>query len=258
LVVVLVQTCNVNGVQNHTKYLTREQVQQLKNLFDNVYKKLDNCKNREEANEIFKDIVLSINDLDLLPEDMTVEQAQKLVTGGEQNPKVMKLLERWYNNHKTSLDDNENVLCFMAGTTNETFFCGPVFSLLNSLSHRLLLSFLFLIGFLYPLNVLPFAFWNIFPLNLGYEVGIGSVFRWAYNSYYPAYGQVHTIGLNGYKSWNDSFWGNLSIAPIEFERDYLPGVFGFTGLDFVLDDEFTHFYFGFALNVKIDYNQPEF
>ena len=82
LVKVVVQTCNVHCGQNYTKYLTQEQVQQLKNLFGIIYKKLDDNANPGDANEIFREGVVSIDELGLLPNDMTVEDAFKFILSG--------------------------------------------------------------------------------------------------------------------------------------------------------------------------------
>ena len=167
LVKVVVETCNVGGGQNYTVYLTKQQVQEVENLFDTINVDLNNAKTREEVVEIFNDAVISIGEYGLLPENTSVEEAQKLVTGGDQNPRVVKQLDRLYNKSKGKLDNNSNALCLIAGNTTKTCFCNPVTRVI-----LVLLSLLFIFDITLYLSAFKKLKLPEMPHSIGHGLGI--------------------------------------------------------------------------------------
>jgi len=254
LVKVVVETCNVGGGQNYTVYLTKQQVQEVENLFDTINVDLNNAKTREEVVEIFNDAVISIGEYGLLPENTSVEEAQKLVTGGDQNPRVVKQLDRLYNKSKGKLDNNSNALCLIAGNTTKTCFCNPVTRVI-----LVLLSLLFIFDItLYLSAFLIFGsiFWNMNPLSLGYTIGLGEYYLPGPTDpiITPADGWIYTYGLNRFKTWEGPLFGNLNLIETGYMfSSYYTGVLGFTGINIAVPDFIpsVHFYLGFALLAKI-------
>jgi hypothetical protein len=70
--------------------------------------------------------------------------------------------------------------------------------------------------------------------------------KWPYLNYYPATGWIYTMGLNGVKTWNNSFGAGI-INPFF----WCLGATGFTGLSLLLPNH-ERFYLGLALFVDID------
>ena len=126
LIEITVEICKLNGVHENTVMLTSEQTEELENLINNFEIELDDTDSIDETEAIFKDTIVSLNELKLLPNSIVIEDAQHLVTGKEQNPIIVKILERYYSNNKKSLDNNENTLCLIAGFTSHTYFLGPI------------------------------------------------------------------------------------------------------------------------------------
>jgi hypothetical protein len=251
LVEITVEICEVGKAYNHSVMLTQEKAKELENLINNFEIELDGADSIAETEIIFKDTVVSLNELGLLPECMSVQEAQRLVTGEEQNPRVVKLIERYYSKNQKSLDNDKNILCLISGHTNVTFFLGPTGSIL-------MLLFMFLPepfrSFILPIFTVygPF-FWNFNPLPFGYIIGLGA------DGYYPANGMVNTIGLSGIKKWGGSFYGHLPLPQfISLLCSCYPGVLGFTGIR-IPSAPFpikSTFYFGTALWVKIGVELP--
>jgi hypothetical protein len=94
----------------------------------------------------------------------------------------------------------------------------------------------------------------LFPLNLGGLMTFGRAEQQTQPpyemEYYPADGWVHTDGLNGVKTWNGSFYGNIYSILIIPLHVYYGGVTGFTGI------KINNFFQGSALWVKIGPTRP--
>ena len=270
LVEITVEIYEVNRVQKYTLMVTQEQAEGLENLINNFEIKLDGADSIDETEAIFKDTVVSLNDLGLLSNSMSVEEAQRLVTGEEQNPRIVKLFENYYSKNQKGLFNNDNILCLIAGETINTVFVGP-FTLLFGLLFGLhgALSFVrhykFLIWFRNNIpniwnwwvenfgeiheKLLFFRtfFWiaigvglNFLPLKIGAYIHYGWFkFYWfpPYNTVedIPAEGWVNTFGLFGKKGWSGDFYGE---------------VLGFTGIK-ITNELLDHFYLGAALRLNI-------
>jgi hypothetical protein len=103
LVEIKVEFYETDRTYNHTVLLTHEQTEELKNLINDYEIKLENTDNKIETEAIYKNIVVSLNEYGLLPEDMSIEKAQRLVTGKEHNPVVVKLFEGLYKRNQKSI-----------------------------------------------------------------------------------------------------------------------------------------------------------
>ncbi len=133
LVEITTEVCGLNGGK-HTVKLTREKSEEVDALFDSIKSRLDKVETREEAEEIFNEAVIELDKYGLLG-GLSVEQAQRLVTGGYQDSRVMKISERIFSRLQKN---NSNYLCLIAGATNGTnfdsqleLFCGRISVLLS-------------------------------------------------------------------------------------------------------------------------------
>ena len=267
LVEITVQFYEVDRTFNHTVLLTQEKVEELDIMINNFKSQLDSTDNPIETETIYKNAVASFDELGLLPDDMSVEYVQQLVIGKEQNPRIMRLLESYYNKNQKSIDNKTNFLCLISGESINTLLLGP-FPLLFGL--RGILSFVVYIEFLrwlkdnnpdiwswwlstfgrfdFGLFFLRMLLWiafaevlNFFPLKIGAFIRYG----WfkiddpeAGPESIPAEGWVNTYGLSGTKNWSGGFYGNA---------------FGFTGIK-ITRDFLKHYYLGAVLKINMNGN----
>ena len=80
LVEVTSKVYGIKGLGNTIVQLTREQYQNFEQYLVEFRARLNETTTREEAVPIFNDAVIELNKYGLLPEGMTVTQAQRLVS----------------------------------------------------------------------------------------------------------------------------------------------------------------------------------
>jgi len=228
--------------RKHTIQLTQQEADEVEQLFVDIEQKLSEAETREEAEIIFKETVVELDRFGLLG-GMSVEQAQSLVTGKEHNPVVVKLFEIFYKRNHEKIGNNTNILCLIAGITDYTWFIGPIMWSFLILLFKINSEVLYFI--LLSLFLSYSIFLTIFPMAFGYNIYVGN------DDTHPAYGWLSTIGLNGKKSWNGPFIGNITrLKLIEWLEGL--GVVGFTGIKIYFQPGQIGFYFGSALWVKIE------
>jgi hypothetical protein len=275
---ITVQFYETDRTYNHTVMLTKEQAEELDNLITDFEIKLNNAYNKIESEAIYKDTVVSLNDYGILPEEMSVERAQRLVTGKEHNPRVVKLFERWYKRNHEKMGDNENILCLIAGNNIDGFdsLIGRRViiiskSLRNSLMmtlHNLSQKYPKLRDFIYKIVGLidSLCFKFIQPFKVGFELFFGekSIKRGVTN-YFPCSGEIITLGLNGITHYKGDFYGQLPLLPVLmihsniFIEYYYSGAVGYTGISLRLRDpeQFPYYFLlGSALWFKIGEEHP--
>jgi hypothetical protein len=76
--------------KKHTVSLTQQEADEVKQLFDEIEQRLSEIETRAEAEEIFKEAVIELDRYGFIGE-LSVEQAQRLVTGEYQNIKIQIL-----------------------------------------------------------------------------------------------------------------------------------------------------------------------
>ncbi len=263
LVEITVEICEVDKTYNHTVMLTQQQVVELENLIKNFKIELDAADSIDEAEVIFKNTVVSLNKLGLIPEEMSVDYAQGLVTGKKQNLRFFKAFKGWYNRKKVTLGENENRFCLISGDTINTIFAGSVPILIlfrcllivfrNNMFFRWLSRFPKFWDWLstnYGVLLDKFfssriGFWlllvagiNFLPIKFGALMHYGwfRINDWGGIESIPAEGWVNTIGSSRDKSWSGSFNGYI---------------IGFTGIK-IIRSFLDFFYLGAALKVHIE------
>ena len=265
LVEITVQIYEVDKAYNQTVMLTKEQAEELENLINNFEIELKNADDLGETETIFKDTIVSLDELGLLPEGMSVEEAQQLVTGEEQNPRVIRILDRWFSKNQKSLSSYDNILCLISGESINTVFIGPIPLLFGLHCISLYVKYFRFLEWLQDNNPELWSWWSENFSKLGIDLLFLRVFFWIYLGaglnflplkiggfiYYgwykfiedvgiwpiPAEGWVGTTGLSGKKHLS----GNL--------EGY---VIGFTGIK-IIRDFLDFYYLGAALRVKIKY-----
>jgi hypothetical protein len=222
--------------------LTKEQLKELKNSISNIENQLNSTDNQIEKEKIYNDAIETFNSFGLLPDDVSINHAQKLVTGKVQNPKIVKSIEKWYSKHKGTTESDENFLCSITGNLDLAFFMGPLGQRILKIgdkivdmvdNHYYLAIFLDLLFAPFYLLYIPIAiFWIGFPYCVGCEVGIGFIQATPMgNEKSPSRGYINTDGLNGSKNWDGRLWGKIPRSKIiNFYFISYPGVLGFTGV----------------------------
>ena len=260
---IVIQFYELDKTYIHKVMLTQEQLIELENIIYDFKNQLRLVDDTADTGTIYKNVIVSFEELGLLPDDISIEYAQRIVTGKEQNIMIMKALEKLYNNKQKVLDENENLFCFISGETTNTFFTGIVpFSIhLHCIlfSSRYFRFYFLLKDYNYELwewwesifdelciNLVTFRMiiWyitagilNLFPFKIGTYIHYGG-----YGGYYrapqeiPAEGWINTNGLLGNKNWSGSFYGN---------------VIGFTGIK-IIKGFFDRYYIGSALRIRIE------
>ena len=262
LVEITTEVYGIDGVKPHTVSLSKEDVKEVEALFDSIREQLNATETREEAEQIFNEAVVELDKYGLLG-GLSVEQAQRLVTGGYLNPRVVKVLEKMSNRCQGIF--NSNFLCLIAGNTSETMIIGPstifctLINLFLALSNYGIYLFLKSLGldlykfFSFIEDLISYFFDGLPHAELGGFIRFGGCYYDPYNGfhYWPAKGWVWTRGLLGIKEWKDKFYGRLYHTLI--------GASGFTGIRIgmaLFPLWFPTYYLGFALRVKLSKNPP--
>ena len=215
------------GDIEHNVLLSSKQVEELENLIDITKERLDKAQGIEQTYQIFDETVVSLNKLGMLPDDMSVEEAQWMVKGINRFKNIYNVLGVLSSSKLEIFDDETNLFCLIAGETDNT--------------HFFLLWYLILDVFFGNVANILKNFWFKLPVVFGKRVALG---YHIFEVCVPSRGWIFTLGLNGIKKWNGRFYGILDIIGID-----LIGIHGLTGIKIFSHREY--FYLGFALEVKI-------
>ena len=267
MVEITTEVCGLNG-EKQTVKLTNEQVEEVEVLFDSIREQLNATETREEAEEIFRKAVVELDRYGLLG-GLSVEQTQRLVTGGYQNPRMMNIMENMINSGQE--DNTSNVCCLVAGRTDNTLFVSPRMRFFYPILDH------WVFGGSYPLMELILEFANdqvkfmalmIFTLLRAMQVQWVEYVLLLYQENplprrclmylgndlsedIPASGWINTYGINGKVGWEGDFYGTLPWGCFLIYK-WCPAVDGFRGFQLYTDKfQEEHFYLGSARWVKI-------
>jgi hypothetical protein len=186
LVEVTTQACGIKGFGNTTVKLTRQQAIEIDQLFESINSKMNNATSREDSVRIYHDAIIELNNYGLLPQGMTIEHAQRLVIGGNQNHN-----QRLLNRQQEIFPAFVNIFCLLFGSATEepnphpgvpvillpigplSVIGLPLVILLSLLGAEILVDVLVgLVGIMTLVN--PFKFMN-FVIIFGYDTDFYSL-----------------------------------------------------------------------------------
>lgn len=243
--------------KKHKITLTNQQINEIESHINEFKLALSIIETKAEAELLFKEIIFKLDKYGLFG-NTNINTLQKLATIDYDFLK-QKLPQQSYNKLNS---ENDNSNCLVAGQTTNTFFMGLPGVYIIFFIYLLVMTFSFLgmsIAILYSLlfiiknKIFPFSFMNVVGLGYLSEFNL---------EFIPSTGWIKSIGLNGTKDWNGTFYGNFNFSNIEivlflfwFMFIYSPGIFGFTGIKVSYLGK--HFFIGTALNVQLEYCEPE-
>jgi len=248
--------------KKHTVQLTQQEADEVDQLFDNIEQRISKVETRAEAEVIFKEAVVDLDNYELLG-GLSVRQAQNLVTGKYQKLPIYQ--EQAYISNENDYY-NSNCLMIGDGKSDEMWYSlGMIYSIIAS-PLLALLDYIFdnmddiptplefILGSLIEGIYFSIIFISLLkPLHLFCNIGFGKEVRDPFGGssrYYPAVGKITSIGLKGLKTYEGEFYGNLG-GRINFAlTNYYIGAKGFTGIK--LGDR----YFGYAVEVGLDREHP--
>jgi len=243
------EICGLPGMKPQTVQLTTEDAEAVDRLFEEIKSKLDNVESREEAVEIFNEAIVELNEYGLLG-GLSIEQAQKLVTGKYHNERIVNILELLFARSNKIIDDNENVLCLIAGISTSTCMSSAlelnwwrVLVLINTFLDDIDEDLRMAIGIIWLAILLPIMVFDL----------VRPLYLWGHLLINQGFGFVFTIGLNGVKKWHGTLEGKYGSFGLYYDNAW--AVKGFTGLEILLymEDFDICFYLGSAFKVGIVY-----
>jgi hypothetical protein len=159
------QACGIRGYENTTVKLTRQQYRDLEQYLVEFRARLNQTTTREQMIPLYKEAVVELNKYGLLPKGMSVEQAQRLVVGENQQNWIHRLSN---NKQMKSLFPNYiNVLCllcalFIPGENPDCFtfssfllLIAPLLDLFPTFG-LFLGAFLLILGLVSPIKIMHF------------------------------------------------------------------------------------------------------
>jgi hypothetical protein len=236
LVEVTTQACGIQGYEDTTVKLTKEQYQNLEEYLVDFRARLNQTTTREEAIPIFKDAVVELNKYGLLPRGMSVERAQRLVISRCFSQRSDEFYKSVFGGNQNS--ENFNEYCTVSGKVTRTRSYGafyPIRLLLSVLGNRIGDFWMVRWAFSEILLDLRSIY---FPWYLFSEFSIGEGY-WYYQGqhyeYYPSVGWISSTGTNGFINYTGELYGQireiptLNLGPVGKEI-YYSGIYGFAGL----------------------------
>jgi len=278
-------TVNIYGlgyIEEKTVSVSEEEINEIKSYINEIKFKLEKAETREEVTKIFEDSIMTLNNFNLLSKDLSIENIHKSIFGEDTKNAKNFLIDNIFDGYPT--DINENYFCLTAGETTNTVSYGPVWRSSIRLWQSLGNIFISLYdrldagGFYYIANLVEKLFGiplllslfliilsspisNLNPIPIGGNLCLGKhqASFFGADRYYPAEGWIYTIGLNGIKEWNGSFYGQLPLVCGPwflrlFGSDFYPGLYCFTGIK--LGFLGNYFYFGTTLGARIGPEPP--
>jgi hypothetical protein len=263
LVEVTAQACGIQGFENTTVKLTREQYQNLEEYLVEFRARLNQTTTREEAFPIFKDAVVELDTYGLLPKGMSIERAQRLITTFGKSINLLNRIPSSQHLFKCA-----NLFCLIAGKADISLVANSLLT-----GFEILLILLVNLPDLYPtdfimafliIQTLFIIYKNTPPNRIGTIFNILSVLTFGAHYTYStegANGWVFTVGLLGIRTSNGPLYGQIPIPIFAGISGYLSthytGALGFTGFRIFLPDD-SSLFFGTALRVNIDDSPPSY
>jgi hypothetical protein len=263
LVEVTTQACGIQGYGNTTVKLTREQYHNLESYLVEFRARLNQTSSKAEAVPIFKEAVVELDKYGLLPKGMSVERVQRLVFEQHQNKIIMKLKDSLVNNHLSSLDNESNYFCLVAGKATIVRAWGPLFPILvkQGFLYHLIVMFLPVDEGYFPYVLLGHFAGSLFsgsPIVPYGHLYFGIDTYLNHGHYNPSHGWIFSVGVNGIKNWFGDFYGGIDSINfpnfVNGRKVYYRGMSGFSGLKitFLSASTDVSYFLGGCVQVKVN------
>lgn len=228
LVEITIEICGISGKKSQTMKLTKEDAEAVRQLFNDIKVKLKIASTRIEAIELFNEAIVALHEHDLLG-DLSIRQAQKVVTGRYENPLIIRFVERINSKHQIRGEvDYINLFCLIAAYMNK--YC-----------ENYCLSYW-----------LAVYLENIFFSTYNFGYLILAIILFGYSVFHPIR-KLNNI-VNEYNS--ETTMLTLGLLGLKDSTSF-EEIFGFTGIKVTFNiftafdiEDFSAFYLGFAVWVK--------
>ncbi len=218
------QACGPQGFENSTVKLTRQQYENLEQHLVYFRARMNQTTTKEDVVLLFKQAVVELNKYGLLPNGMSVQQAQKLVSGDLSSSKILNLLNKILlprNKNVEIPNDVLNLFCYVYAHTYFAFEDNIWILVASVFGH---------LDFQYDLKI--FGFLN----SLFYEYSQLKLYRFMNRIWVAGPG----IGGITYSYFS------LGLLGIHKGSNDFDTAYGFSGIKLILEYE-EAVYFGFAL-----------
>ena len=209
LVKIPVQMFGLNGVKSYKKSITKQQYNELQILKESFKEDFENADSMKESVKVYRDMVLSLNELGLLPDGISVKDVEKLVLGHYYYLDKLGVLS-----DKIIVDDPQQDT---AGIYKNRF-CQLTWASSNWWCYLRIPDFLIYDSMNWWLGIFM------------YRIAFGRDYRHAYEP--PPESSIGWINARSSRQewkYNGTFWGELDRDGGAYESVYYKGVHGFFG-----------------------------
>jgi hypothetical protein len=252
LVAVTSQACGIRGFGNTTVRFTRQQYENLEKYFVDYRARLNQTSSREEVISIFKDAICELNKYGLLPKGMNIQQAQRIVTPGIKESRLLNRIA------SLNSSDVSGFFCLVSGRASRVYITNIITPGISSIVH-------FILSHISPYTGTP-GLWAAEGIitflfvqrNHFSSPGIFSLMAFggtSQGSYFPSTGWIFSSGLLRKQNYSGDFYGYIPYRTFigggifYYEAALFTGLFGFTGLKIFDGDTST--FIGTALRVYL-------
>lgn len=262
LVGITIQICKQGRDENHNVLLTQQQATEVENLFNCIMSRLETAKTRQETIAIFNQAAVELDNYGLLPQNMSVQSAQQLLTGAFLNQSIMKFPEKNNLRKIGAPTVYENYNCLIAGRTTRTSFSGE-FGIFIKIILSLLAKLVSLNAFFFILAIVIILIYFPYYITIAPERNADIFFGYGMEDWdnglffdVPASGWVQTNGLNGKIEWSGEFRGQLGKIIHEWGAAnsdwFYKGAEKFTGIKLLLDyNTMEYSFLGYASHINV-------
>lgn len=225
---VTTEICGLDG-EKQTVQLTKEEAEEVEQLFSDIERRLDEVEAREEAVEIFNEAIVEFEKYGLLG-SLSVEQVQELMVD-EYSKEQAPLLFETMNHEKNVPEYQHNLCCIVSGKVYDGYASSIISTIgyfLTILKISSLFGFIQLLGFFliligeFALIAFPFSILKGITLFSANLTSLG-FFGYKKHTLPPNSGTGKIFGFNGFKLTNiETGEINLlgfALAVIDFSND---------------------------------------
>lgn len=271
-VTITTHVCDASGEDFCTVLLTKQQVNEIKAVFDQLPHRLSQAESLKETQDIFSDTIDSLQRYGLLPTSLSIKETTRMITGGLQSQQLVTRLQHLSRtSQKKSFSDGvRNSFCLLAGNSSTTHFATFVkrvtlrlYDIIDYGTGTALLRTIALVLWLIlkEISTIRQSMLSRDGGHLGVAISYGNYHYAAYPDWFsPAQGWLWTMGVNGRQNISGSFWGQRMTSGWQPEDDWFMnyswrGCLGFSGLVTYLGSD-RAYYLGSALYVNVGPDRP--